>query len=396
MPNWQRNEALQDTLGLVLIGVSILLVIGGPVLALLLWYTRGRDPEVGIVADLITEPPSDLPPAVVGTLIDERAEMQDIMSTMIDLARRGFLTIEELERDFNFERTTQPISDLRSYEKSFVKGIFGSKTSRKLNDLRYKFSSKLPGIREELYDELVDSGFAQTSPEKVRNRYRAFAFLFLGLGILLFFLMAGLAEVVPFAVCPVIALLPTIIALMFTSSHMPRKTEKGALEAAKWEAFKRYLKDMDAQRDLESAAAIFERYLPYAVAFGFERSWIRKFSSLENVPAPTWYGPMHRPVYRTGRYGGRPFMGGAGGAGTGAPGVPGGGVSMPTLEGMSGSMGTSLNNMSSGLTRMLNSSSTVMQSVKSTSSSSGSFGGGGGFSGGFSGGSSGGGGRGFG
>jgi uncharacterized membrane protein len=48
---------------------------------------------------------------------------------------------------------------------------------------------------------------------------------------------------------------------------MPRKTAKGAEEAAKWLAFKQYLENIDKYSDMESVKEQFQVYLPYAVAF---------------------------------------------------------------------------------------------------------------------------------
>ncbi|WP_152918134.1 DUF2207 family protein, partial [Ardenticatena maritima] len=59
------------------------------------WYTKGRDPEVGEFAEYITEPPDDLPPGIVGTLLDEKADIKDVIATIFDLARRGIISIEE-------------------------------------------------------------------------------------------------------------------------------------------------------------------------------------------------------------------------------------------------------------------------------------------------------------
>ena len=52
---------------------------------------------MGLIADYLPEPPSDLPPGIAGTLIDESADMQDILATILDLARRGAIEIEEVE-----------------------------------------------------------------------------------------------------------------------------------------------------------------------------------------------------------------------------------------------------------------------------------------------------------
>ena len=57
---------------LFFLSLAGLLAIGGPILLYLWWYRRGRDYPVGLVADYLPEPPSDMPAGMVGTLIDER------------------------------------------------------------------------------------------------------------------------------------------------------------------------------------------------------------------------------------------------------------------------------------------------------------------------------------
>ena len=56
-------------------GLGLLFAIGGPVLLYLWWYRQGRDHPVGMIADYLPEPPSDLAPGMVGTLIDESADL---------------------------------------------------------------------------------------------------------------------------------------------------------------------------------------------------------------------------------------------------------------------------------------------------------------------------------
>ncbi|MFW5941306.1 MAG: DUF2207 family protein [Chloroflexota bacterium] len=392
-PAWQQAEQRADAINIFLLVFSLLLAVGGPLAAIVLWYLAGRDPQVGPVPQYLTEPPDDTPPAVVGTLVDETAHIHDVMSTLVDLARRGYLKMAETgpSRDFSFERTDKSTNDLRPFEVRMVQGIFGSRQSRDLDDLRYKFSSRLPGIRKELYRELEQRGFVRTSPESVRNRYGCLAFGAVGLAFLSFFALGTIfGEGVSLAICPALALGLTGIVFFVVSRYMPAKTRKGAEAAARWLAFKSYLEDIEKQTKLEEATDIFEKYLAYAVAFGLERSWIRKFSSVPSAPIPPWYVPY--PAYGHGS--GRTTSGGSrqtrGGTTGDRPSPAGGG--RPSLEGMSGGLTGGLAAMSGGLTRMLTNTQTVLQSTRSSSSS----GGGGGFSGGFSGGSSGGGGGGFG
>jgi hypothetical protein len=142
---------------------------------------------------------------------------------------------------------------------------------------------------------------------------------------------------------------------------MPVKTRTGAEEAAKWRAFKRYLKDIDRYAQLEEATDQFDRYLPYAIAFGVERSWINKFAAVPSTPVPIWYFPVWAGSHRTGR-GGRTMGGGR----------------APSLDGISKGMATGLAGMSAGLTSMLNTAgSTLVSRPQSSGGGSGSWSGGG-------------------
>src|SRR5690606_2332923 len=122
---YEENVKPLVDLGVLLL--ALLFFIGGPLAVFGFWYTRGRDPKVGPVPEYLSEPPSDLPPAVVGTLLDEKADTRDIMSTIIDLARRGYVVMEEdqttgffgigVNREFVFKRTDKPLDgDLRGFE----------------------------------------------------------------------------------------------------------------------------------------------------------------------------------------------------------------------------------------------------------------------------------------
>ncbi len=324
----------------------------------------------------------------LGTLIDERADLHDILSTLVDLARRDYLTMSEKsdkkKSDHTFTRTDKPDGDLRPFEQKFLAALFLGEDEQDLSDLRYKFSGKLPDLRKALYEDLKEEGLFPQSPDTVRSRYGCLGISTLLLGGVAFFFLPGLlGELVSTAICPSISIVLTGAVLWYIARHMPTKTHKGAQAAAMWGAFENYLKNIEKYQDLETAGDIFEKYLAYATVFGLERTWIRKFSRVPSTPIPHWYHP----------YGYHSM-----GRGTSISGMgDGGSLSAPTLEGMSSGMAGGLSSMSDGLTRMLNSSSTIMKSVQpSTSSSSGS---GSSFSGGFSGGggfSSGGGSRGFG
>jgi len=412
-PSWQAaddanqewNQRWRPVANLALGALALILLIVGLGGVYLLWLVRGKDPDVGVVPSYLAEPPSDLPPGVAGTLIDEKADLQDIIATVVDLARRGVIEMEEKEKkifgitaskDFVFRRQggEQP-AGLRRYETLLLKEMFGSRNEIDLDDLQEKFYSAIPKLQNELYRETVAAGLFPASPGSVRGRY-------LGLGIIGLVLSVGAGfcasaayvDRIDAILCPFIALGVASVTMLIVSRVMPVKTRAGAEEAAKWRAFQKYLSNAEKYGDLASVTERFDQYLPYAVAFGLERTWINKFSRVPTTPVPRWYVPI----------GGRPYFGandadstmrGKTVAGSGGRDLRGAAVKPgASLEGMSDRMASGLSGMSGGLMSMLNSTASTFTSVPRSSGSSGGFsGGGGGFSGG---GGGGGGGAGFG
>ena len=103
-PPWQQAADEQDRLAqsrapfftfVAGVGALAVALLGGLWL-LVTWYTRGRDPAVGKVPPELQDPPSDLPPALVGTVVDEHADAQDVVATVLDLAARGEIAIREV------------------------------------------------------------------------------------------------------------------------------------------------------------------------------------------------------------------------------------------------------------------------------------------------------------
>jgi uncharacterized membrane protein YgcG len=401
-PRWQAAQDAAEAYELqvkpyvdLALGVAAgVLILGGPAVILLLWYMRGRDPHIGPVPEYVAEPPDSLPPGILGTLLDERADMRDVVATVIDLARKGYMSIEETEKagiltlggkDHVFRKTDQSESELEQVEREVLSGIFrGGKQEVRLSDLRNKFYTQLPLIQRRLYEAMVQRGLFRSNPDTTRKLWRGLGLaLFIGAIFLGGFVSAGLSTISAMVPCVFGGLGLTGLVALVAGGAMPAKTRKGAEAAARWAAFRTYLSRIDKLADLGQSGDLFERYLPYAIAFGIKDSWIFKFTQQPTTPVPGWYMPYgwSRPI-ATGSGGGR-------GGGMARPLPPTGG-----LQGMSDSLAGGLNSMSDGLTRLLNSTGRVMSSAPSSSGRSGGGGfGGGGFSGG---GGGGGGGRGFG
>ena len=349
-------------LTLVFGALGLLFLLGGPAALYLLWYRLGRDKPVEMVADYLPEPPDDLAPGVVGTLLDEQADMQDIIATLVDLAQRKVISITEektgqfqVARDFiyRYENRKLPVS---SFEQLLLDSLFDLRDEVRLSDLKDKFHRELPALKRALYSEVTDQGFFARSPEKVRNQYGCLGVCLLVLaglaGLGLWTLFSGLTGA---AVLPGIGLAATAFGFLLLSRFMPRKTDLGSELAARWQAFKRYLRDIDRYSDLEEQKELWDRWLPYAIAFGVDSQYIRKFEAVDApapgwyIPDPTMYGPYRRWYYGPGPVG-RPLRpaGGGGPAGGETPGMPSG---SPAGGGLGGGLGDVSRGLGSSLDR---------------------------------------------
>ena len=303
-PAWQaaddaRREAAEkkaerdNFYNLILGAIGVFFAIVGSILLYGLWYTRGRDPQVGLVASFLPEPPDDSPPGTVGTLIDEYAEQRDLVATMMDLSRRGVLRVEDmtdgLRPDLKLTLLT-PDAPVSQLEKALLTDLFNSDlTANKVVNVGERTLDRPDVVLNGLYGDLVQRGYYTRSPDITRAIYRRRGTIVIAAAAILFCVVFTEIRValifLPFLIVGLLGLV-----LRWQSRHMPRRTEAGAEAAAKWRAFRTYLSDIQKYEKLEESSAIFDKYLPYAIAFGIEKSWVEKFARAR-AAAPGWMGP---------------------------------------------------------------------------------------------------------
>lgn len=443
-PAWQQRDDEQRQRAIVaeerralvnvmFFGIGLLAVVGGGIGVYGLWYLRGRDPHVGLVTDFLPQPPDDLPPGAAGALVDEVVHQRDIVATLVDLARRGVVAMNEQVASFGADVELTLVTSaapLVRFERELLASLFGYNpqpgTKVLLWSVSSKFGNAAPDIRAHLYQELVDRGYFAASPEATRYAWRnraltAFLVLLLGGGLIGVLFLRRLGWYwFPLLVA---ALLAVVVYLL--SGALPRKTATGAEAAATWRAFGRYLEGIERYENVDDARDIFDRYLPYAVAFGLEESWVGTFARA-GADVPPWYAPTgwsddpgrgerdrllgrHRAATWSERPG-RSWWDVTHDWGEDADRVDGGGggggrFNLPDWQGTSDHAGRALQSASNGMMSMFNAAGDALSAIaeasaKSSRSSSGgrsgrssnrSFGGGG-----RRGGSSGGGRRGFG
>ena len=279
-------------------------------LMLRLWWLRGRDPRLRPIAAQY-EPPDQLSPGEVGTLIDNSVDMRDITASIVDLAVRGFMVIEQQTKDhllglthskeylFHLKKPQAEWGILKTHEQQLLAGLFSTGNAGdtvSLADLQNHFYKNIPSIKDQIFASLVGKGYYAKRPDSVRSNYIVFGF------IAGFILIAGgnwLAQHSGMASLPfVIAGILTGIVICGFGWFMPARTQTGARALEGILGFEDFLAHVEADRFNRTIKTpeMFEKFLPFAMALGVEKNWSKAFQGIYTQP-PQWYQGSYGPVF---------------------------------------------------------------------------------------------------
>ncbi len=263
----------------------------------LLWNKKGRDPRVRESVTVTYEPPKfdkqPLTPAEVGTLLDERLDPRDITSTMIGLAVKGYIKVEETKKDgLIFDKTDYYLkkikecdANLGSFEVEMMKSLFpGTLPGTLVSDLKNRFYVNLEVLKKTLYKELVRKKYFLRNPETVRHQYAVIGFLLMVVGA---FVSTFLT---PYSMgksifSGILAGLPVIVFGRF----MPAKTRAGASAYMDILGFQEFMNRAEKDRlERMGDKDLFSKFLPYAIALDVTDSWAKAFEGIYQNP-PDWY-----------------------------------------------------------------------------------------------------------
>jgi hypothetical protein len=303
------------------------------------WNKNGRDPKENSSV-VRYEPVDGISPAGLGKLVagERKPSMRLLAATLVDLAIRGFVRIEEtspnvlvaLTKDVraiaqsmlhgdsasvdyivHFVRPRSEWKGLKWHEERLLDGLVNAapsdgiekRDSVRISMLSNKFYVSVPEIIQAIQFELVAKDYYRKRPGGVNLKWIVYASIPLLVGGVVgksVGALMDLAWVQIFDEPPANAwvplsdnkfllgmLLSTLILIGF-ASIMPSRTVAGARAREAGLGFKEYLGRVGTMPSVE----LFERYLPYAIAFGVQSSWSRVFENVY-VTAPTWYkSPM--------------------------------------------------------------------------------------------------------
>lgn len=262
-----------------------------------LWWFKGRDPDPGRSVAPMYEPPKQMGPAEVGSLVDDTVNPRDITAVLVDLAVRGYIKIVEAahkgllftSKDYELHllKDRSQWNDLTDYERAMLDRIFSmSSTMTRVSELRNHFYTVLPLMKSEIMGALKSKGMYTVDPDSAAGLW------VLGvLGVALPYVAAQVLKWADFTssmgvtiVCGIIA----AIIIFVIGRQLSATSLLGARTRVEILGFQEFMNRVDADRLKRMPPDTFEKYLPYAMALGVEHRWAKAFEGIIQNP-PTWY-----------------------------------------------------------------------------------------------------------
>lgn len=272
-----------------------------------IWRKKGKDPEKGTIYPQF-QPPYGLRPADVGYILQQKFGSHLFVASLVDAAVQKQLEIEVNKggwmssTEYSFKQipqisTPSPAVLMQQYGFN-VAGLYG------LEIKSGKYNSTLKTLYNSLETQLKNRFLKQKNlagAQVLFSLNRGYLFLgsfllFLCFGASIIFL--ALNFTLPLLIFIGVALLLLLILLIVFYKILPSYTVEGRKIADQIEGFKMYLshaeqKRFDALAPPDKTLALFERFLPYAIALKVENEWAEQFDSILKRALEQGYRPTY-------------------------------------------------------------------------------------------------------
>lgn len=228
--------------------------------------------------------------------LNETVSPTAISATFIDLAIRGYLTINDMGKK-TFQSTIfdlkiiKPVDDLPSEEKDVLRLLFGSLAvgeTASTKTHRSDASQKIAALQKSSYDNMVKQNlFLDNTAETAKLKIWGLIF-----------------TIGSFFIAGFFSLLAGIITLIFVSK-MPARTASGVslrdhllgnklyMQVAETDRIQTLQSVTGAERintsDGNQIVKLYEKLLPLAIIFGIEKEWAKQFAAISSNYQPSWY-----------------------------------------------------------------------------------------------------------
>ena len=246
-------------------------------------------------------PPDDLSPIEVGTILNRRVDPTDISSVIMDLAVRGYLKIKYSvkpikflpdKKDFELIKLKNGFVLTNPADRAIFRLLFTGRNSVKLSDLKKEntdLSLTIKEIEKAIKKSIQKKGYFKKD-SKNKTKWVNIIIFSLFLVVLCWGFFRGGISV--FIACIVLICIVLLIQIIMNSNG-DILTPQGLVVLGKILGFKEFLQltEKDKLRLLDAPELqpeTFEKFLPYAIALGVEDKWAQKFATIYNT-IPGWY-----------------------------------------------------------------------------------------------------------
>ncbi len=265
------------------------------------WRKNGKDPvsHPTIIAEY--EPPKDMKPIFMGTLIDNNVDYKDITAEIIYLAQQGFIKIKRINEDskskpadYELELTDKDTSILDKIDKDLLILLFKVLTPNK----RIKISEfklyKLIGstfLISDIFKELTLRGFYEKDPQKIKSKFTQTFMILLFVFVIISSFFSAIGKV---------SIVISLFIYLYFGFLMDKKTTTGSKKKDHILGFKLFLSVTEKDRlDFHNAPKKnpqkFMEFLPYAIALGIEKKWAEQFEGI-HLEKPDWYSSASNSI----------------------------------------------------------------------------------------------------
>lgn len=257
------------------------------------WHHFGRDPEKGPTVTRY-EPPRDLSPASLRYIRKMSYDDKAMTAAIINLAVKGYLRIEKSGKEHTLQRQ-HPAGNrapLAAGEKSLLSALFSDGPDIVLDNKNHKVLGRARSLhRASLKRDYANRYFRTNGAMNLPGILIAVVVAIVALNV------GSGPTVLVFVVFAVMLAMIGVFAVL-----MKQPTGLGRKILDEMEGFKEFLQiaekdELNLRNPPEKTPALFESYLPFALALGVEQQWSERFArilaGLRNPDGspyhPSWY-----------------------------------------------------------------------------------------------------------
>ena len=250
------------------------------------WWQKLRDREIQPVYNKKYEyyPPEGLTSAHVGAFIDQRANKRDVLSLIPYWAAEGYLSMR-YDGGLTLRRRAALPADFPVYEIDLFDQLFSQGDTVEVDKLKGRLSSAVLKAQMKLGTEVNLQDYFD---EEYEYWWRSWRTVLVGL----LSLAGGFVAIFVFGLLTLgIGLIVLAVGIGVLSLINKPLSPKGKHLILRLRALKQFMTDSPAEdlsRLVEEDPLYFDRMLPFAVAFGLDKSWLQQVTPYMRQ-SPSWY-----------------------------------------------------------------------------------------------------------